>query len=97
LAVGRQPVLLDWSLDKGVYEGTVQWDTFCQTMSAVTNMSQACVGGLEIGRYFQGIQKKYGMFITGVTVFLLQVRLIHALCIKIHLRNFPDIAEEEDC
>jgi hypothetical protein len=39
--------VLDRSLDKGVYEDTVQWDTFRRTMSCVTNISQAAVGGLE--------------------------------------------------
>ena len=45
--------VLDRSLDKGVYEDTVQWDTFRRTMSAVTNISQAAVGGLEnsVGAY----------------------------------------------
>ncbi len=45
--------VLDGSLDKGVYEDTVQWDTFRRTMSAVTNISQAAVGGLEnlVGAY----------------------------------------------
>jgi hypothetical protein len=39
--------VLDRSLDKGVYEDTVQWDTFRRAMSAVTDISQAAVGGLE--------------------------------------------------
>ena len=37
--------VLDRSLDKGAYEATVQWDTFRRQMSAVTNISQAAVGG----------------------------------------------------
>jgi hypothetical protein len=42
--------VLDRSLDKGVCEDTVQWDTF---RTAVTNISQAAVGGLEdlVGAY----------------------------------------------
>jgi hypothetical protein len=46
-------VLLDWSLDKGVYEETVQWDTFRCSMSSMTNISQAGVGGLKesVGAY----------------------------------------------
>jgi hypothetical protein len=45
--------VLDRSLDKGVYEATVQWDTFRRQMSAVTNISQAAVGGLgnSVGAY----------------------------------------------
>jgi hypothetical protein len=45
--------VLDRSLDKGVYEDTVQWDTFRRSMSAITNISQAAVGGLQnsIGAY----------------------------------------------
>jgi hypothetical protein len=45
--------VLDRSLDKGVYEDTVQWDTFRKQMSTVTNISQAAVGGLEnsVGAY----------------------------------------------
>jgi hypothetical protein len=45
--------LLNRSLDKGVYEETVQWDTSRFSMSAVTNISQAGVGGLEdsVGAY----------------------------------------------
>jgi hypothetical protein len=45
--------LLVRSLDKGIYEETVQWDTFWRTMSVVTNISQACVGGLSnsVGAY----------------------------------------------
>jgi hypothetical protein len=56
-------VLLDRSLDKGVYEATVHWDTFHRTMSAVTNISQAGVGGLKdsVGAY-----KRKRMFISGV-------------------------------
>jgi hypothetical protein len=55
--------VLDRSLDKGVYEDTVQWDTFRRSMSAVTNISQAAVGGLEdsVGAYEQN-----RMFISGV-------------------------------
>jgi hypothetical protein len=51
------------SLDKGIYEATVQWDTFRRTMSAVTNISQACVGGLgdSVGGY-----ERNRMLITGV-------------------------------
>jgi hypothetical protein len=54
--------VLDRSLDKGVYEDTVQWDTFRRTMSAVTNISQAAVGGLEdsVGAY-----ERKRMFISG--------------------------------
>jgi hypothetical protein len=56
--------LLDRSLlDKGNYEETVQWDTFRRNMSAVTNISQACVGGL--GDYV-GAYERNKMFITGV-------------------------------
>jgi hypothetical protein len=45
--------VLDRSLDKGVYEANVQWDTFRKQMSAVTNISQAAVGGLanSVGAY----------------------------------------------
>jgi hypothetical protein len=45
--------VLDRLLDKRVYEDTVQWDTFCCSMSVVTNVSQAVVGGLEdsVGTY----------------------------------------------
>ena len=45
--------VLDRSLDKGVYEDNVQWDTFRKQMSNVTNISQAGVGGLEalVGAY----------------------------------------------
>jgi hypothetical protein len=55
--------LLARSLDKGIYEETVQWDTFRRTMSAVTNISQACVGGLSdsVGAY-----ERNKIFITGV-------------------------------
>jgi hypothetical protein len=51
------------SLDKGLYEDTVQWDTFRRAMSAVTNISQAAVGGLEdsVGAY-----ERNRMFISGV-------------------------------
>jgi hypothetical protein len=56
-------VLLDRSLDKGVYEETVQWDTFRRSMSAVTNISQAGVGGLKdsVGAY-----ERNRMFISNV-------------------------------
>jgi hypothetical protein len=45
--------VLDRSFDKGVYKATVQWDTFRRQMSAVTNISQAAVGGLgnSVGAY----------------------------------------------
>jgi hypothetical protein len=45
--------VLDRSLDKGIYEATVQWDTFRRQMSSVTNISQAAVGGLgnSVGAY----------------------------------------------
>lgn len=45
--------VLDRSLDKGMYEDHVQWETFRKTMSAVTNMSQAGLKGLEesVGAY----------------------------------------------
>jgi hypothetical protein len=45
--------VLDRLLDKGVHEDNVQWDTFRKQMSAVTNISQASVGGLEnsVGAY----------------------------------------------
>jgi hypothetical protein len=45
--------VLGSSLDKGVYEDTIQWDTFWQSMSTITNMSQAAVGGLQnaVGAY----------------------------------------------
>jgi hypothetical protein len=39
--------VLDRSMDKGKYKTTVQWDTFRRWMSAITNISQASVGGLE--------------------------------------------------
>ena len=47
--------VLDRSLDQGVYEDNVQWDTFWKQMSTVTNISQAAVGGLEnlVGAYEQ--------------------------------------------
>jgi hypothetical protein len=45
--------VLDRSLDKGVYEANVQWDTFRKQMSAVTNISQASADGLKnsVGAY----------------------------------------------
>jgi hypothetical protein len=45
--------VLDHSLDKGVYEDNVQWDTFRKQMLTITNISQAAVGGLEnlVGAY----------------------------------------------
>lgn len=45
--------VLDRSLDKGVYEDNVQWDTFRKQMSTLTNISQAGVGGLgnSVGAY----------------------------------------------
>jgi hypothetical protein len=45
--------VLDRSLDPGVYEANVQWDTFRKQMSTVTNTSQASVGGLgnSVGAY----------------------------------------------
>jgi hypothetical protein len=45
--------VLDRLLDKGTYEDTVQWDTFCRAMSMMTNNSQAAVGRLEdsVGAY----------------------------------------------
>lgn len=50
---GGAVAILDRSQDKGVYKDTVQWDTFRQLMSAITNMSQAAVGGLQnaVGAY----------------------------------------------
>jgi hypothetical protein len=39
--------VLDRSLDKGIYEDNVQWDTFRKQMSTVTHISQALVGSLE--------------------------------------------------
>jgi hypothetical protein len=46
-------LVLDRSLDPGVYEDTVQWETFRKTMSTITNISQAGVGGLgnSVGAY----------------------------------------------
>jgi hypothetical protein len=45
--------VLDRSLDKGAYKDTVKWDTFRRSMSAITNVSQAAVGGLQnyVGAY----------------------------------------------
>jgi hypothetical protein len=45
--------VLDRSLDKGKYKTTVQWDTFRRSKLAITNISQAAVGGLEnsVGAY----------------------------------------------
>jgi hypothetical protein len=45
--------VLDCSLDKGVHEDNVQWDTFRKQMSTVSNISQAGVGGLKnsVGAY----------------------------------------------
>jgi hypothetical protein len=45
--------VLDRSLDKGVYEANVQWDTLRKQMSAVTNISQASADGLKnsVGAY----------------------------------------------
>lgn len=45
--------VLDRSLDKGAYGPCVQWGTFRKTMSAITNVSQAGVGGLgdSVGAY----------------------------------------------
>jgi hypothetical protein len=47
------------------YEATVQRGTFRHTMSAVTNISQAGVGGLEdsVGAY-----ERNRMFISGVVI-----------------------------
>jgi hypothetical protein len=44
---------LDRSLDPGIYEEHVQWDTFRKVRSAVTNISQAGVSGLldVVGAY----------------------------------------------
>jgi hypothetical protein len=54
-SVGMKGVIavLDRSLDKGVYEENVQWDTFRKQMSTITNISQAAVGGLKnsVGAY----------------------------------------------
>jgi hypothetical protein len=49
--------VFDRSLDKGKYGTTVQWDTFCRVMSAITNVSQASVGGLDnsVGAYERSI------------------------------------------
>jgi hypothetical protein len=46
-------VVPDQLLDKGVNEDTVHWDTFCLSMSAVKNVSQAGIRGLEdsVGMY----------------------------------------------
>jgi hypothetical protein len=48
--------VLDRSLDKGIYAECVQWDTFRKARSAVTNISQAGVSGLEdaVGAYEKG-------------------------------------------
>jgi hypothetical protein len=45
--------LLDRYRNKGIYEDTVQWDTFRRTMLTVTNIYPATVGGLEdsVGAY----------------------------------------------
>jgi len=45
--------ILDRSMDKGLYGPCVQWATFRKTMSAITNVSQAGVGGLgdSVGAY----------------------------------------------
>jgi hypothetical protein len=53
---------LDRSLDKGIYEDTVQWDTLRRTMLAVTNIYQATVGGLE---YSVGAYECNQMFLLG--------------------------------
>jgi hypothetical protein len=62
LGMGVAVAVLDRSLDKGVYEDTVQWDTFRRVMSAATNISQAAVGGLgdSVGAY-----ERNRMFISG--------------------------------
>jgi hypothetical protein len=46
-------VVLDRSLDPGRYSDHVQWETFRKARSAITNITQAGVGGLEdvIGAY----------------------------------------------
>jgi len=45
--------VLDRSFDSGLYEATVQFETFQKLRAAVTNVSQAGVGGLGdvIGAY----------------------------------------------
>jgi hypothetical protein len=45
--------VLDRSLDPGIYSECVQWGTFRKTRSAVTNISQAGVSGLQdsVGAY----------------------------------------------
>jgi len=45
--------ILDRSLDPGDYSECVQWATFRKTMSSITNLSQASVGGLKdsVGAY----------------------------------------------
>ena len=45
--------VLDKSLDKGIYERLVQWETFRKTRSAITNVHQASAFGLTdaIGSY----------------------------------------------
>ena len=45
--------VLDRSMDPGKYAEFVQWGTFRKTRSAITNVSQAGVGGMgdSIGAY----------------------------------------------
>jgi hypothetical protein len=45
--------LLDRSLDQGIHDTFVQYETFRKTRSALTNVSQVAVGGLgdSIGAY----------------------------------------------
>jgi hypothetical protein len=47
--------VLDRSMDPGKYAEFVQWETFRKTRSAITNVSQASVGGMgdSIGAYEQ--------------------------------------------
>ena len=45
--------VLDRSLDAGIYSEHVQWATFRKSMSAISNLTQASVGGLKksVGAY----------------------------------------------
>jgi hypothetical protein len=38
--------VLDWSMDPGLYEKTLQFESFRRTRSAVTNITQAGAGAL---------------------------------------------------
>jgi hypothetical protein len=77
--------VLDRSLDPGIYEDNVQWDTFRKQMSTVTNILQAAVGGLEnsVGAYERkrmwisnvvSHQFWFSRFMTGIHMRVGQVR-----------------------